>query len=486
MKYSSFPIKYLVLAVLLSGTCAMVLAETTNLTGKAPSYAGEEIAFYSYSNMISFREVEIGSCFVNDSGLFECNIDLDETRLIFANLGIYNCFLYAEPGYHYELKLPEKRTKTEAEAMNPYFENISIHLVVKVTGSGKDEDLPEPGQELNFLIRTFNDSFYPYYYKYVINALAYQPDRKEIEKVIADLTEPYNGYDKPYFTQYMEYRTGLLEHHAARKGNREIIDNYFKDRSFLYYNPAFMELFNEIFTDYFDLYMQENPESNLYYIVNREQSLDKLRESIRKDKALSDKTMQEFVIIKSLYDAFYNDRFSKSAIIILMDSLHAETENEFHQMVLSDIKFEITKLAIGFNPPPFELYGHDSTLIRLDDFSGEYVYLGFCNSFSYACIKEFELLKDLNSRYEKYLKIVTILIDDSFETMLNLVQSNNYSWTFLHYSHHPEILDDYDIKGYPTYFLIDKNGTLLASPAISPAEGFERYLYNILRSRNEF
>jgi len=66
------------------------------------------------------------------------------------------------------------------------------------------------------------------------------------------------------------------------------------------------------------------------------------------------------------------------------------------------------------------------------------------------------------------------------------MESNNYSWTFLHYSHSPEILDDYDIKGYPTYFLIDKDGKLLASPAISPAEGFERFIFNILRSRKEF
>ncbi|MBL7110739.1 MAG: redoxin domain-containing protein [Bacteroidales bacterium] len=486
MKNSSFQLKYLFLTVLLIGFGSRATAETTKLSGNAPSYAGEEIIFYSYSNMISFREIQLGTCIVNDSGLFECSIDLDETRLIFTNLGIYNCFLYAEPGYYYELKLPEKRKKTDAEAMNPYFENISIHLVVKIKGSGKNQELPDAGQELNFIIRTFNDSFYPYYYKYVINAIAYQPDRKEIDKVIAALNEPYSEYDQPYFKEYLDYRTGLLEHHAAQRGNREIIDDYFSGRPFLQYNPAFMELFNEIFTDYFELYIKENPESNLYFIVNRERSLDKLRDLIKKDKSLSDETMQELVIIKSLYDAFYDARFSKSSIIMLMDSINAETEIEFHQLILSDIKYEITKLAIGFEPPPFELYNHDSTLISLNDFQGEYVYLGFCNSFSYACIKEFELLKDMNSRYEQYLKIVTILIDDSFETMRNLVESNNYSWTFLHYSNNPEILDDYDIKGYPTYFLIDKDGKLMASPATSPAEGFERFMFSILRSRNEF
>ena len=485
MKHTPFPIKIYILFLLMAITGTTVSAENTRLSGKAPSYAGQEITFYSYSNMISFREELLGSCTVNDSGEFEAAIDLEETRLVFINLGIYNCFLYAEPGYAYELKLPERREKTEAEALNPYFKNISIHLVVKITESFDDRELPDPANELNFMIRTFNDSFYPYYYKYVVNALAYQPDRKEIEKVILSLTEPYIGYEHPFFEDYMRYRTGLLEHHGAQKGNREIIDKYFDNQRFLYYNPAFMELFNEIFTDYFELYATENPGSNLYSVVNRERSLDKLRVLMKKDKSLSDNTLQEAVIIKNLYDAFYNDRFSKSAIIILLDSLYAETGNAVHRSILSDIKYEITKLAIGFEPPAFELFNHDSTLVRLSDFTGEYVYLGFCNSFSYSCIKEFELLKDLNSRYEPYLKIVTILIDDSFETMKSLVESNNYNWTFLHYSHYPEILDDYDIKGYPTYFLIGKDGKLLASPAISPGEGFERYLFNLLRSRGE-
>jgi len=466
MAHSFFPVKYLFITMLLSGAISFINAEKVYLNGKAPSYAGEEIVFYSYSNMISFREVKMTGCTVNDSGFFECQIDLEKTRLVFTNLGIYNCFFYAEPGYHYELKLPEKRNKTEAEAMNPYFEDISIHLVVKVTASGENQQLPEAGQELNFMIRTFNDTFYPYYFKYVISAVSYQPDRREIEKVIEAVTTPYAGYDKPFFNEYMKYRIGLLEHYAAKKDIRVIINEYFNGSRFLQYNPAFMELFNTIFTDYFDFYMSENPGSNLISIVNRERSLDKLRDLIRKDKSLSDKSMQELVIIKSLYDAFYSDQFSKSAIIMLMDSLHAETGIEFHKMILADIKYEITKLAIGYKPPPFELYSYDSSLVRLQDFEGEYVYLGFCNSFSYSCIKEFELLKDMNSRFENYLKIVTILIDDSFEAMQNLVESNNYDWVFLHYSFLPEILDDYDIKAYPTYFLIDKDGRLLASPNV--------------------
>ncbi len=41
--------------------------------------------------------------------------------------------------------------------------------------------------------------------------------------------------------------------------------------------------------------------------------------------------------------------------------------------------------------------------------TGEYVYLNFCNSFSYYCIKEYEYLKILQQRLQGQVKIVTIL-----------------------------------------------------------------------------
>ena len=53
MKHASFLVKYFFLSVLLFGFGTRVTAKTTSLSGNAPSYAGEEIEFYSYSNMIT-------------------------------------------------------------------------------------------------------------------------------------------------------------------------------------------------------------------------------------------------------------------------------------------------------------------------------------------------------------------------------------------------------------------------------------------------
>ena len=113
-------------------------ATPTRVGGTAPSYAGDKLSFYSYSNMISFRQVLLADCEVSDSGIFQCTFQLEETRLVFANLGIYNCYFFAEPGSSYDLHLPVKRERSETETVNPYFEPSRLHIVAKQTGTGSE------------------------------------------------------------------------------------------------------------------------------------------------------------------------------------------------------------------------------------------------------------------------------------------------------------------------------------------------------------
>ncbi len=475
----------LILSLIIPTAAISTRASETVFQGKAVSYAGQKLVFLTYSDMISFRETEVASCTISDSGEFKCTATLDQTRLIFTKLGVYNCIFYAEPGLVYQIQLPQRRDKTEAEQMNPYFETITIHLIAKPTDITENRTIPGDKEEVNLLIRSFNDSFNPFYYKYVVNAYLNTVDQEEINKALQSISETFSDISNPFFKKYMEYRLGLLKHFGARQSSAKIIADYFNSKNVLYNNPAYMELFNEIFADYFNTFMTENPQSNLSLIINREMNLDKLISQLQKEKALSNDTLLELVLIKNLYEGFYNENFAKPAILILMDSLSTKTKIAYHKSVISDIKAEITKLLSGSDPPPFKLYDKDSTLIGLDDFRDKYIYLMFCNSYSYYCIREFELLNDLNSRHSSHLAIVTILVDDNRQSMKDLLKTNNYNWTFLHYSSHPEIINEYEVKAYPSYYLIGPDGKLIASPAPSPLEGFEQYLFKTMRGRGD-
>ena len=101
------------LLIFLSFGFSFLSAQTVVITGNAPDYHGDKIIFYAFSDQITHLREELGNCIVNETGDFLCTFFLDETRKIYTNLGVYNGYLYVEPGLTYKIKLPPKVEKTE-------------------------------------------------------------------------------------------------------------------------------------------------------------------------------------------------------------------------------------------------------------------------------------------------------------------------------------------------------------------------------------
>ena len=274
-------------------------------------------------------------------------------------------------------------------------------------------------------------------------------------------------------------------HMAYQFRARAASEMYFANRPLLYSNPAYMELFNQVFDKYF-VYFSHTPEGSKILIdVNRQKSLTALKHTLSTDSVLRNDALKELVILKNLYDEFYSDHFSRSAILVLLDSIRLTTLFPEHRLIARNIRKQITRLMPGYDPPPFILLNRDSIAVSLDRFKGKYVYIGFCSCFSYSCLREFDMLQKIYNKLNKYVEIVTISVDDNLAQMRNFLSKNNYNWVFLHYGNQPGILKDYDIRGYPTYFLIDKQGKLVLSPAPSPFEGIESRMFEVMREKGD-
>ena len=76
-------------------------------------------------------------------------------------------------------------------------------------------------------------------------------------------------------------------------------------------------------------------------------------------------------------------------------------------------------------------------------------------------------------------------MDESVDKMKRFFKENNYKWDLLHYGSQEQIVTDYNIKVYPTYYFIDKDGKLIMSPAPSPEDNFELHFIKLLRARRE-
>ncbi len=451
-----------------------VLSGEVILFGKAPEWSGNTISLCRYKEMITWSEDLLAETEINDTGSFEMKIQVDETTFIFTHLGIYKAFLYVEPGKTYELVLPPYREKTPADLLNPYFEERLLQLGI----ANIDEN------DINILIRMFNDTYEPYYNKHVVEAVEGK-DFSRLDEDISRIDAHFSNHSNEYFRQYRQYKYAYLRYLSLQHKVTTVAEMLLAGKPILYHNPAYMELFNQVFKNYFLYHGRTDEGKKIYQDINQDKDYHELLATLKRNTLFSDNALLELVILKCLYDEFYNDRFSRSGILAVLDSLMLNTKIEMHQITGNTIRNKITRLLSGYPPPFFSLYDLDSNLLSLDHFKGKYLYLNFCSCSSYSCLKEFEALQGIYARHNARLEIVTIAVDEYNESMHSYLKEKKYNWKFLYYSNQPQVLKDYDIRAFPTYFLIDPGGRLILSPAPAPEENFESRLYEVMHSRGD-
>jgi len=449
-------------------------AGETVIKGNAPSYAGYELVFYRTSDWITGTEEIAGKCRVSDSGDFSLIVNLETTTQFYTYIGIYMGYFFAEPGKIYDLVLPEIREKSPEDLLNPYFEPVEIHLGM-INFSSDD---------LNMLIVMFDDSYIPYYDKHV-NAIYSRPDYTKLDQDIKQMDEPFKEYKNQYFRNYRHFHYGMLKMLANRQRVQSLSDEYFNNQPVLYSNTAYADLFNQVFHKYFSFFGRTDSGRKIFRDINQEGSYRDLLNTLEGSRNFNNDTLTELIVLKQIHDEFYGSEFSRNGLLRILDTLLQSTTIAEHIRIGRNIRYKITRLQPGYEPPSFSLEDTGGNLVSSSDLKGRYVYLNFCTCQSYACLNEFNLLASLHQRHKERLTIVTIATDPQEEVLRQFLTSNKYDWIFLHYDRQPDILKEYDVRAFPTYFLIGPDGKLIYSPAPSPAEDFEQKLFDVMKSRGD-
>jgi len=118
-----------------------------------------------------------------------------------------------------------------------------------------------------------------------------------------------------------------------------------------------------------------------------------------------------------------------------------------------------TSNQIGYFPPNLQI----TDSINLRDLQGKFVYLYFWNYDCSPC------LKYLPKKYAKYsssefdhVEFVLISVDKPEQTR-KFLKDNSITWVNIETFGNSQLYNDYDISMFPTEFLIDPRGILIAS-----------------------
>lgn len=453
---------------------SVVNLHATEIYGNAKDYAGSELIFYRYQDRITFLKEEVFRLQIDTSGNFKTSFDLDEITYVFGEFGIYHAYLFAEPNNSYEIILPPLVEKENKDIFNPFFTPEKVHIGIK--------NLQKT--DLNYLIIDF-DYYYFRYHDLKFLDIYSQGLKTDIDTFINEINKQYEYADNDYFQSYKKYRIAALKNLATQKQyEKALVYAYFTKDSVLYDNPAYMDLFNNIYSDYFDKYLVSKNGAYLYAVINYGHSIRRLNMLLSEHFELRNKQFRELVILKGINDSFANKNLSWLPLLLTLDSLHITTQYPQHKIIAQNIADNTLSLAKGTIAPPFALPDSAGNIKELFDYRGKYVYLHFANTQTYSSQTEFDLMKRIYDRYNGYCTFITVLTDEDRAAASNFMRKNNYNWTFLFTEINSETISHYKVSTYPSYYFISPKGTLIMSPALSPTDNFESYLFNIIEGHD--
>ncbi len=127
-------------------------------------------------------------------------------------------------------------------------------------------------------------------------------------------------------------------------------------------------------------------------------------------------------------------------------------------------KNDLYSTQIGFKPPSFE--GRDFAggySISLDELKGKYVLIDFWAVWCSPCLEEIPNLKRLYKMTDREdFEIVGIVGESSPESLNKIIIKDSINWPQILSTDSNTIREDYGVQGFPTSFLLNKEGFIIA------------------------
>ena len=418
----------------------------------------------------------------SEDGLFEHTFEVEIGRVVQFEFGVYQTYLYVEPGYQYDVKLPDFQEKKYSDLISPFFQPVVAPLKVLSRTSLLTQSKVDGTMDVNHRIARF-DTLFAWENESVIMSRRLGA-KIDIDSIIRNIESEFTGDSSIFFNNYRKHRYGVLKLNEGKTGLEPICKEHLGlviNES----NPGFIELFRAMFKDFLFHYARTPNGKNLRYHINRTHHLDSVRHAIRLHPAVWNDTLADMILIQELAGLFYSADYHKEAILILLDSLVHDPVSPDFSNYAAQVREKLSSLLIGHPPPRISLPDLEGNPWTPDVNEGKYIYLMFCSPDFYGCMMEYPFLQSYHLKHSEYLDVVTVMVAKEKVEVSDFMQRNGYGWKALYYEDQPNILTDYLIKAFPTAFLIGPDGNLVLSPATLPSDGFEQQLFRIMRSRGE-
>ncbi|GAB4251453.1 MAG: hypothetical protein Kow0079_05450 [Vicingaceae bacterium] len=444
------------------------------INGIAEDFADNEIELSYYSDFITERLIRIETVDISSDEKFSFKTQVDEITLVTLKIEDKTTKIYIEPGKVYNLKLYFD------EALNKgriYDRILSVKFM-----------FPAPN-ELNLLIANFNSLYDTFIEENIVEFekrdRSIVPKIEEFKKHALSEIEKYpNEFAKNFAiyaiaslenaidVSYNKYTVGKDLQYSESK----IFNDYLSNAKVQYNNIEYMKFFKDFFKEDFKDICLTVKGMKLTDALKKA-DIDGAVNALKQFKYFQNDELAQLFLLNGLYEVYFDKYFNQNKIKLILEKLSKTSSYPEQKIIAQNILFitSLQKPQKGLPAPDFTLLNVDSEQVSLKDLRGKFIYLNFFNTSSIPSIKEMKLLQLYHKKYGEKITFVSICVDNDIEKLKDFLNEYpDYKWIFLHIGKNKNVLDDYFVKTYPTYFLINEKGIFYQAPAARPAGFVDR------------
>jgi hypothetical protein len=439
-------------------------AEKVTISGVATGYEGKSVSIITFKDFLSMARQVIAKTAVEKDGKFIITAEVEKIEYALVKIGSVSSIIYLQPGGNYSISFPLPDANTarslDETKVEMYFDSIADY-------------------DINNLIIDFD-----YRYDYFVSKnmlILHKPEFKlHLDTFKQKITRVYKEIKVPFFIDYVYYSTAMLElmgdmENGQMMAKASVYEQYIRGRKIEYQHDKYMQLFNEFYAEPLSNLSPEINE-NILVAVNEKASMKLLFNAIEKNSFTSNQNVRELIIIKGLMENYYNKEFDPKNVLVILDSIANHGISEENKKVAASVYKKLTSLNNGFDAPDFKLTTLKGDTISLSQFKGKFVYLSFWTTWNTTSVSELKLYPGYRTRYKDEKRgidpivYISVNMDEKKSDFVDFMKKHpEYDWYFLDGHSDNEILDLYQIKSLPAYYLIDEEGKFRQAPALRPS-----------------
>gem|GEM_PF-677644 len=442
-------------------------AEVTNIQGVARDFAGKKIQLLTYTDKIVNGTRVLGETTVDTSGAFSFSVNLYSVTEAFIPMELSRGFIYLQPGKSYNISLPPYVERNLAKKLDPYFEPADYLLDFK----NGDKS------EFNYQMMEFEDAFDYYTMKHI----TYGTEPDSIKKSIADLRRIFVDLDDDFQFQFKEYRYLLLMSMSPKNPVDTLIYGLNRMGADVT-NPAFWDLFNNLFEDFIKRERGEREENLLFDNIIKTQNVKLFFALLTNRYGITDSNLKELAAIKLMYDLVNSGLYDRFDVIEMLRKLGGGVLSEQNRDLLADVVTKVSINMIGSPAPDFVGLDENGKASNLSDFKGKFIYVNFCNSQIDRTKRDLDVLQRFSDTYKNELVVVNLFLFDDQKTVKRMASLYpNKKMIFLSAGQPDLVKIAFDLKNVPSFMLLDKDLNFMMTKGIEPNDELRMMMEKILK-----